>query len=180
MPKPDGSGILKYRIGPKSFYQTNSQQAFELYRIAWQMADLKGHELVYDLYTGTGTIANFVAGNAKKVVGLEYVASAIEDAKVNSQLNNISNTDFYAGDMKDLLTENFLAQHGRPDVIITDPPRAGMHEDVTRMLLQATPEKIVYVSCNAATQARDLKILTEFYTITAVQPVGYVSTNHAC
>lgn len=171
MLKPDGSGILKYRIGPKSFYQTNSQQAHELYKIAWQMADLKGIELVYDLYTGTGTIANFVAGNAKKVIGLEYVASAIEDAKVNAQLNNISNTDFFAGDMKDLLNENFLAQHGRPDVIITDPPRAGMHEDVTRMLLQATPEKIIYVSCNAATQARDLKILTEFYTITAVQPV---------
>lgn len=135
------------------------------------MADLKGTELVYDLYTGTGTIANFVAGHAKKVIGLEYVASAIEDAKVNAQLNNISNTDFFAGDMKDLLNENFLAQHGRPDVIITDPPRAGMHEDVTRMLLQAAPEKIIYVSCNAATQARDLKILTEFYTITAVQPV---------
>jgi 23S rRNA (uracil1939-C5)-methyltransferase len=171
MLKPDGSGILKYRIGPKSFYQTNSQQAHELYKIAWQLADLKGTELVYDLYTGTGTIANFVAGHAKKVIGLEYVASAIEDAKVNAQLNNISNTEFFAGDMKDLLNENFLAQHGRPDVIITDPPRAGMHEDVTRMLLQAAPEKIVYVSCNAATQARDLKILTEFYTITAVQPV---------
>ena len=171
MLKPDGSGILKYRIGPKSFYQTNSQQAHELYKIAWQLADLKGTELVYDLYTGTGTIANFVAGNAKKVIGLEYVASAIEDAKVNSQLNDISNTEFFAGDMKDLLNENFLTQHGRPDVIITDPPRAGMHEDVTRMLLQAAPEKIIYVSCNAATQARDLKILTELYTIAAVQPV---------
>jgi 23S rRNA (uracil1939-C5)-methyltransferase len=171
MPKPDGSGILKYRIGPKSFYQTNSQQAHELYKIAWQLADLKGTELVYDLYTGTGTIANFVAGHAKKVIGLEYVAAAIEDAKVNSQLNDISNTEFFAGDMKDLLNENFLTQHGRPDVIITDPPRAGMHEDVTRMLLQAAPEKIIYVSCNAATQARDLKILTELYTIAAVQPV---------
>ncbi|TXI69562.1 MAG: 23S rRNA (uracil(1939)-C(5))-methyltransferase RlmD [Cyclobacteriaceae bacterium] len=171
MQKPDGSGILKYRIGPKSFYQTNSQQAHELYKVAWQMADLKGHELVYDLYTGTGTIANFVAAHAKKVVGLEYVAAAIEDAKINSQINNIANTDFFAGDMKDLLTENFLALHGRPDVIITDPPRAGMHEDVTRMLLQAAPEKIIYVSCNTATQARDLKMLAEFYTITAVQPV---------
>lgn len=179
MQKPDGSGILKYRIGPKSFYQTNSQQAHELYKVAWQMADLKGHELVYDLYTGTGTIANFVAAHAKKVVGLEYVAAAIEDAKINSQINNIANTDFFAGDMKDLLTENFLALQGRPDVIITDPPRAGMHEDVTRMLLQAAPEKIIYVSCNTATQARDLKMLAEFYTITAVQPVDmFPQTTH--
>ncbi len=179
MQKPDGSGILKYRIGPKSFYQTNSQQAHELYKVAWQMADLKGHELVYDLYTGTGTIANFVAAHAKKVVGLEYVAAAIEDAKINSQINNIANTDFFAGDMKDLLTENFLALHGRPDVIITDPPRAGMHEDVTQMLLQAAPEKIIYVSCNTATQARDLKMLAEFYTITAVQPVDmFPQTTH--
>jgi 23S rRNA (uracil1939-C5)-methyltransferase len=171
MPKPDGSGYLHYRVGPKSFYQTNSLQAYELYKVAWQMAALKGDELVYDLYTGTGTIANFIASHAKKVVGLEYVTAAIADAKINSAINKISNTDFYAGDMKDLLTESFLAQHGKPDVIITDPPRAGMHEDVTRMLVQAAPEKIVYVSCNAATQARDLKILTEQYEITAVQPV---------
>ncbi|MCW5909603.1 MAG: 23S rRNA (uracil(1939)-C(5))-methyltransferase RlmD [Cyclobacteriaceae bacterium] len=171
MPKPDGSGYLYYRVGPKSFYQTNSQQAYELYKIAWQMADLKGTELVYDLYTGTGTIANFVAGYARKVVGLEYVEAAIADAKVNSEINQIHNTDFYAGDMKDLLTESFLAQHGQPDVIITDPPRAGMHEDVTRMLIRAAPKRIVYVSCNAATQARDLKILAEHYEITAVQPV---------
>jgi 23S rRNA (uracil1939-C5)-methyltransferase len=171
MPKPDGTGVLHFRVGPKSFYQTNSLQAFELYKVAWQMADLKGHELVYDLYTGTGTIANFVAAHAKKVMGLEYVEAAIDDAKVNSKINSITNTDFYAGDMKDLLTENFLSQHGKPDVIITDPPRAGMHEDVTRMLLQAAPKRIVYVSCNAATQARDLKILTERYAITAVQPV---------
>lgn len=171
MPKPDGSGYLHYRIGPKSFYQTNPLQAYELYRVAWQMANLKGHELVYDLYTGTGTIANFVAGSAKKVVGLEYVEAAIADARINSSINKISNTDFYAGDMKDLLTEAFLTQNGKPDVIITDPPRAGMHEDVTRMLVQASPEKIIYVSCNAATQARDLKILTDHYTISAVQPV---------
>ncbi|MEY4929813.1 MAG: rRNA ((1939)-C(5))-methyltransferase RlmD [Bacteroidota bacterium] len=171
MQKPDGSGTLQFRVGPKSFYQTNSDQAFELYKIAWQMADLKGDELVYDLYTGTGTIANFVAGQAKKVVGLEYVAAAIDDAKVNSKINNIHNTDFYAGDMKDLLTDTFLSQHGRPDTIITDPPRAGMHEDVTNMLLKAAPKRIVYVSCNAATQARDLKILSEKYDITAVQPV---------
>lgn len=135
------------------------------------MADLKGHELVYDLYTGTGTIANFVAGHAKKVVGLEYVDAAIADAKVNSQINHITNTDFYAGDMKDLLTESFLALQGHPDLVITDPPRAGMHEEVTRMLLQAAPARIVYVSCNAATQARDLKILAEKYEITALQPV---------
>ena len=181
MQKPDGSGLpagasakagtLQFRVGPKSFYQTNSDQAFELYKIAWQMADLKGDELVYDLYTGTGTIANFVAGHAKKVVGLEYVAAAIDDAKVNSKINNIHNTDFYAGDMKDLLTDTFLSQHGRPDTIITDPPRGGMHEDVTNMLLKAAPKRIVYVSCNAATQARDLKILSEKYDITAVQPV---------
>lgn len=181
MQKPDGSGLpagasakagtLQFRVGPKSFYQTNSDQAFELYKVAWQMADLKGDELVYDLYTGTGTIANFVAGQAKKVVGLEYVAAAIDDAKVNSKINNIHNTDFYAGDMKDLLTDTFLSQHGRPDTIITDPPRGGMHEDVTNMLLKAAPKRIVYVSCNAATQARDLKILSEKYDITAVQPV---------
>jgi len=171
MPKPDGSGTLHFQVGPKSFYQTNSDQAYELYKIAWQMADLKGHELVYDLYTGTGTIANFVAGNARKVVGLEYVAAAIEDAKVNSKINNITNTDFYAGDMKDLLNDQFLSQHGRPDTIITDPPRAGMHEDVCQMLLKAAPEKIVYVSCNTATQARDLKILSDKYEVTAVQPV---------
>lgn len=171
MPKPDGSGVLSFRVGPKSFYQTNSQQAYELYRIAWEMAALKGDELVYDLYTGTGTIANFVAGQARKVVGLEYVSAAIEDAKVNAQINSISNTDFYAGDIKDLLDDNFLNVHGRPDMVITDPPRAGMHEDVCRMLLKAEPKKIVYVSCNPATQARDLKILSEKYNITAVQPV---------
>jgi 23S rRNA (uracil1939-C5)-methyltransferase len=171
MPKPDGSGTLQFQVGPKSFYQTNSDQAYELYKIAWQMAGLKGDELVYDLYTGTGTIANFVAGHAKKVIGLEYVAAAIEDAKVNSKINGIANTDFYAGDMKDLLNDQFLSQHGRPDTVITDPPRAGMHEDVCTMLLKASPKKIVYVSCNAATQARDLKILSDQYEVVAVQPV---------
>ncbi|MBL0742620.1 23S rRNA (uracil(1939)-C(5))-methyltransferase RlmD [Chryseolinea lacunae] len=171
MPKPDGSGTLQFRVGPKSFYQTNSDQAYQLYKLAWEMADLKGDELVYDLYTGTGTIANFVAAQAKKVVGLEYVAAAIEDAKVNSQINNIGNTDFYAGDMKDLLKDSFLAQHGTPDTVITDPPRAGMHEDVCRMLLKAAPQRIVYVSCNPATQARDLGILSELYDVTKVQPV---------
>ncbi|MBT1696083.1 23S rRNA (uracil(1939)-C(5))-methyltransferase RlmD [Fulvivirgaceae bacterium PWU4] len=171
MPRPDGSGDLQFRVGPKSFYQTNSDQAYELYRLAWELAQLQPHELVYDLYTGTGTIANFVAGHAKKVVGLEYVQEAIADAKINSQINNIGNTDFYAGDIKNLLNDSFLQQHGRPDVIITDPPRAGMHEDVTRMILKAEPKRIVYVSCGPATQARDLKILSEKYRITAVQPV---------
>lgn len=171
MQKPDGSGELQFRVGPKSFYQTNSEQAYHLYRIAADMAAIQKGELVYDLYTGTGTIANFVAGQAKKVIGLEYVADAIADAKINSQINNIPNTDFYAGDIKNLLNEEFLRQHGRPDVVITDPPRAGMHEDVCKMLLRASPERIVYVSCNAATQARDLKILCDRYDIVAVQPV---------
>ena len=171
MPKPDGNGSLQFRVSPKSFYQTNSDQAFELYKAAWQMAELKGDELVYDLYTGTGTIANFVARLAKKVVGLEYVTAAIGDAKINSQINNITNTDFYAGDIKDLLDEKFLSLHGRPDTVITDPPRAGMHEDVCKMLLKSEPSRIVYVSCNPATQARDLKTLSEKYTITSVQPV---------
>ncbi len=171
MQTPDSSGFIEYRVGPKSFYQTNSDQAYELYRLTWQFANIQPHELVYDLYTGTGTIANFVASSAKKVVGLEYVSAAIEDAKINSSINHISNTEFFAGDIKDLLNDAFLTQHGRPDVIITDPPRAGMHEDVTRMIVKANPQRIVYVSCNAATQARDLKILTENYEITTVQPV---------
>ncbi|HEU5147130.1 MAG TPA: 23S rRNA (uracil(1939)-C(5))-methyltransferase RlmD, partial [Chryseosolibacter sp.] len=175
----DGSKQLHFRIGPKSFYQTNSDQAYHLYRFAAAMADIQPDELVYDLYTGTGTIANFVAGQAKKVIGLEYVADAITDAKNNSKINNISNTDFYSGDIKNLLNEDFLQQHGRPDVVITDPPRAGMHEDVCKMLLQASPKRIVYVSCNAATQARDLKILAERYRITGVQPVDmFPHTTH--
>lgn len=171
MAKPDGSGKIFFRVGPKSFYQTNSEQAYRLYRVALEMAELNGSELVYDLYTGTGTIANFIASSAKKVVGLEYVVAAIEDAKVNSSLNKITNTDFHAGDIKDLLDDNFLHQHGKPDVVITDPPRAGMHEDVCKMLLKAAPEKIVYVSCNPATQARDLALLAELYDVSAIQPV---------
>jgi len=171
MPKASGVGTLQFRVGPKSFYQTNSHQAHELYKIAWQMADLNGDELVYDLYTGTGTIANFVAANARKVIGLEYVAEAIKDAKVNSKINEITNTEFFAGDIKDLLDDAFLNAHGRPDVIITDPPRAGMHEDVCKMILKAEPKRIVYVSCNPATQARDLKILAEKYEVKAIQPV---------
>lgn len=171
MPRPDGKGHLEFRVGPKSFYQTNSQQAYELYMIAWRMAELQGDEVVYDLYTGTGTIANFVAAHTRKVIGLEYVAASIEDAKLNSRVNNVLNTEFFSGDIKDLLDTSFLSQHGKPNVVITDPPRAGMHENVCRMLLQAEPEKIVYVSCNPATQARDLKILSEKYMITEVQPV---------
>jgi 23S rRNA (uracil1939-C5)-methyltransferase len=169
---------LRFRIGPKSFYQTNSLQAYELYKVARQMADLQGNELVYDLYTGTGTIANFVARQASQVIGLEYVTEAIEDAKINSQINGINNTQFFAGDIKDLLNASFLAQYGKPDVIITDPPRAGMHEDVTRVILAAEPQKIVYVSCNPATQARDLAILAEKYDIVAVQPVDMFPHTH--
>jgi 23S rRNA (uracil1939-C5)-methyltransferase len=171
MMKPDRSGELQFRVGPKSFYQTNSQQAQRLYQVAWEYAQITGTETVYDLYTGTGTIACFVAGQAKKIVGLEYVAAAVEDAKINSQLNGLNNTSFFAGDIKDLLDDAFLEANGRPDVVITDPPRAGMHEHVTRMLLKAAPQRIVYVSCNPATQARDLTILSEKYDITKVQPV---------
>lgn len=152
---------LRFRIGPKSFYQTNSEQAYELYKVAREFAALTGEESVYDLYTGTGTIANFVARSARSVVGIEYVPEAIEDARLNSSVNGISNTRFYAGDMKDILTDDFIQEHGKPDVIITDPPRAGMHEDVIATILRANPERIVYVSCNPATQARDLAMLVE-------------------
>lgn len=162
---------LKFRIGPKSFYQTNSEQAYELYKVARDFADLQGDEVVYDLYTGTGTIANFVAKKAKQVIGVEYVEAAIEDAKLNSQLNGIDNTRFYAGDMKDILNEEFIANHATPDVIITDPPRAGMDEKVVEMLLKLEAPKIVYVSCNPATQARDLALLGEKYSVKKVQPV---------
>ena len=162
---------LKFKVGPKSFYQTNTEQAYHLYCVARKFADLSGQELVYDLYTGTGTIANFVAKKARKVIGIEYVPEAIEDAKVNSELNGITNTLFYAGDMKDILTDDFIAEHGRPDVIITDPPRAGMHPDVVKTILRAAPKRIVYVSCNPATQARDLQDLDAQYRVVAVQPV---------
>jgi 23S rRNA (uracil1939-C5)-methyltransferase len=162
---------LKFKISPKSFYQTNSKQAYNLYKITREFAGLTGNELVYDLYTGTGTIANFVARGCKKVIGVEYVADAVKDANENSKNNNISNTLFFAGDMKDILTYEFVLTHGQPDVIITDPPRAGMHEDVVKVILNANPKKIVYVSCNPSTQARDLALMTEHYTITKVQPV---------
>lgn len=170
---------LKFRIGPKSFYQTNSLQAYELYKITRDFAGLTGKELVYDLYTGTGTIANFLAKNAKEVVGIEYVPTAIEDAKVNSQINSINNTKFYAGDMKDVLNADFIAQHGKPDVVITDPPRAGMHPDVVERLMEMEAGKIVYVSCNAATQARDLVRLKEKYEVSRIKPVDmFPQTQH--
>jgi len=162
---------LKFRVGPKSFYQTNSEQAYELYKVARDFASLKGDEIVYDLYTGTGTIANFVAKQAKQVIGVEYVEAAIEDAKINSQINGIENTLFYAGDMKDILNEELIQNHAAPDVIITDPPRAGMDEKVVQMLLRLAAPKIVYVSCNPATQARDLALLGEQYQVEKIQPV---------
>lgn len=169
---------LRFKIGPKSFYQTNSEQAYNLYKVARNFAGLTGNELVYDLYTGTGTIANFVSRQAKKVIGIEYVPEAIEDAKVNSEINGIRNTLFYAGDMKDILTQEFINEHGRPDVIITDPPRAGMHNDVIDTILFAEPKRIVYVSCNPATQARDLSLLDAKYKVTAVQPVDMFPHTH--
>jgi len=170
---------LKFKIGPKSFYQTNSDQAHELYKITKEFAGFSGNELVYDLYTGAGTIANFVAGNVKQVIGIEYVPTAIEDAKFNSQLNKIDNTIFYAGDMKDILTREFIAAHGKPDVVITDPPRAGMHADVVARLLEMEADKIVYVSCNAATQARDLALLKDKYEVLRIKPVDmFPHTQH--
>ena len=169
---------LRFKVGPKSFYQTNSEQAYNLYKVARNFAGLTGNELVYDLYTGTGTISNFVSRQAKKVIGIEYVPEAIEDAKVNSQINGIENTLFYAGDMKDILTQDFISEHGRPDVIITDPPRAGMHNDVIDVILFAEPRRIVYVSCNPATQARDLQLLDSKYKVTAVQPVDMFPHTH--
>jgi 23S rRNA (uracil1939-C5)-methyltransferase len=170
---------LRFKVGPKSFYQTNTDQAYHLYEVARRFAGLTGEELVYDLYTGTGTIANFVAKQAKRVIGIEYVPEAIEDAKVNSRENKIDNTLFFAGDMKDILNTEFIEQYGRPDVIITDPPRAGMHEDVIKTILFAQPKRIVYVSCNPATQARDLQLLDAEYKVLAVQPVDmFPHTQH--
>ena len=169
---------LKFKVGPKSFYQTNTQQAYELYKVARDYAGLKGDELVYDLYTGTGTIANFIAGSAARVIGLEYVPEAIKDAKVNSEINGIKNTAFFAGDMKDLLNEEFIEKNGRPDVIITDPPRPGMHEAVVKTILRIKPEKLVYVSCNPATQARDISLMTDDYTVERVQPVDMFPQTH--
>ena len=169
---------LQFKIGPKSFYQTNSAQAYELYKVAREFAELTGNEVVYDLYTGTGTIANFVARRCRKVVGVEYVPEAIEDAKVNSALNGIDNTVFYAGDMKDVLNDRFIEENGRPDVVILDPPRAGIHEDVAHTVLRAAPQRIVYVSCNPATQARDIAIFDADYRVTRIQPVDMFPHTH--
>ncbi|MDR1416892.1 MAG: 23S rRNA (uracil(1939)-C(5))-methyltransferase RlmD [Prevotellaceae bacterium] len=169
---------LRFKIGAKSFYQTNSEQAYKLYCTARSVAQLSGNEVVYDLYTGTGTIANFVAKSAKKVVGVEYVKEAIDDARVNAQLNGISNAVFYAGDMKDVLNADFIAQNGHPDVVILDPPRAGIHPAVAQTILQALPQRIVYVSCNPATQARDMALLSAQYAITNVQPVDMFPHTH--
>ena len=170
---------LRFKVGPKSFYQTNTDQAYILYKVARDFASLSGQELVFDLYTGTGTIANFVAHEARQVIGIEYVPEAIEDARENSRINGIDNTLFYAGDLKDILNRDFIAKHGRPDVIITDPPRAGMHSDVIDVILFAAPKRVVYVSCNPATQARDLQMLDKDYQVTAVQPVDmFPHTQH--
>ena len=169
---------LRFKVGPKSFYQTNTEQAYELYKVTRNFAGLTGEELVYDLYTGTGTIANFVAHQARQVIGIEYVPEAIEDAKVNAQINGLDNTLFYAGDIKDILNKDFIDLHGRPDVIITDPPRAGMHTDVVDTILFAEPKRIVYVSCNPATQARDLNLLDCDYVVKAIQPVDMFPQTH--
>lgn len=169
---------LRFKVGPKSFYQTNTEQAYELYKVARNFAGLSGTELVYDLYTGTGTIANFVAHQARQVIGIEYVPEAIDDARENARINGLDNTLFYAGDMKDILNREFIDRHGRPDVIITDPPRAGMHTDVVDTILFAAPQRIVYVSCNPATQARDLQLLDVAYRVKAVQPVDMFPQTH--
>lgn len=170
---------LQFRINPKAFYQTNPAQAQVLYSVARDFAQLTGNELVYDLYTGTGTIALFLANMAKKVIGVEYVKEAIDDAKINAHINQINNTEFYAGDMKDVLNDEFIAAHGRPDVVITDPPRTGMHPDVVNMIVGLGAKRVVYVSCNPATQARDLSILDEKYKVTKIQPVDmFPQTNH--
>ena len=169
---------LRFKIGPKSFYQTNSAQAYELYKVARSFAGLTGGETLYDLYTGTGTIANFVARTCRQVVGIEYVPEAIEDAKCNSRLNGIDNTAFFAGDMKDVLDDAFIARHGRPDVVTPAPPRAGVHEEVLETIKRAAPQRIVYVSCNPATQARDLALLAPLYRVTAVQPVDMFPHTH--
>jgi 23S rRNA (uracil1939-C5)-methyltransferase len=169
---------LKFRIGPKSFYQTNTRQALELYRIARDFAGLTGKEIVYDLYTGTGTIANYVAAYAGKVIGIEYIDEAVQDARINSEINGIHNTLFYDGDMKNVLSEAFFASNGKPDVIITDPPRAGMHEDVIKIIANVAPGKIVYISCNPSTQSRDIQMLSDGYYVAGVQPVDMFPHTH--
>ena len=174
----ENMGDLKFKIGPKSFFQTNTFQAIKLYDAVVKYAELKGTETVYDLYTGTGTIANYIASKAHKVIGIEYVPEAINDAKENSAVNSINNTEFYAGDTREVLTSGFIAEKGHPDVIITDPPRAGMHKDVIDTILNAKPKRIVYVSCNPATQARDLQLMDNEYKVIAVQPVDMFPQTH--
>ena len=169
---------LKFKIGPKSFFQTNSYQALKLYQVTREFAGLTGNEILYDLYTGTGTIANFMAGGASRVVGIESVPESIEDAKVNSTLNGIENTSFFAGDMKEIFTDSFIRENGKPDVIITDPPRAGMHAKVVEQILKIAPRRIVYVSCNPATQARDVELLARTYKVTSIQPVDMFPHTH--
>jgi 23S rRNA (uracil1939-C5)-methyltransferase len=169
---------LSFKIDAKSFYQTNSKQAYELYKITRDFAQLQGDEVVYDLYTGTGTIAQFIAKKVKKVIGIEAVTEAIEKAKLNASDNKIDNCKFVAGDMKKVFTQEFVAKHGQPDLVITDPPREGMHKDVVKVLLDLKPQRIVYVSCNSATQARDLEILTKSYKITKVKPVDMFPQTH--
>jgi len=169
---------LKFRIGPKSFYQTNTKQSVRLYRIAKEFAGLTGNEIVYDLYTGTGTIANFVAASAKKVIGIEYIDEAVKDAIINSEINNIANTRFFSGDIRSVLNDRFFDDNGRPDVIITDPPRAGMHEDVVKSIVSASPQRIVYISCNPATQARDIAIMHDHYKVVRAQPVDMFPHTH--
>ena len=169
---------LKFRIGPKSFYQTNTKQALRLYRVAREFAGLKGNEIVYDLYTGTGTIANFIADSAVRIIGIEYIEDAVKDAVINSELNNIKNTRFLAGDIKSVLNEQFISENGHPDVIITDPPRAGMHEDVIKQIIAASPVKVIYISCNPSTQARDIALMSEYYKVVKIQPVDMFPHTH--
>ena len=169
---------LRFKVGPKSFYQTNNEQAYNLYSAVRSFCDLKGDELVYDLYTGTGTIANFIARQCREVIGIEYVPEAIEDAKVNAELNGITNTRFFVGDMKDVLTDSFISQYGRPDVLITDPPRVGMHKDVVEVILKTRPQRVVYVSCNPSTQARDVEMMSVLYEVKAIQPVDMFPHTH--
>jgi 23S rRNA (uracil1939-C5)-methyltransferase len=169
---------LKFRIGPKSFYQTNTKQSLRLYKVAKEFAALTGNEVVYDLYTGAGTIANFIADSAQKVIGIEYVDEAVRDAAINSEINNIRNTQFFAGDIRSLLNDKFISENGKPDIIITDPPRAGMHEDVVKQIINAAPGKVIYISCNPSTQARDISLMSEYYVVTRVQPVDMFPHTH--
>ena len=169
---------LKFRIGPKSFYQTNTKQSLRLYKTAKDFAALTGNEVVYDLYTGAGTIANFIADSAQKVIGIEYIDEAVRDAAINSEINNIRNTQFFAGDIRSLLNNEFISENGKPDIIITDPPRAGMHEDVVKQIINASPGKVIYISCNPSTQARDISLMSEYYVVTRIQPVDMFPHTH--